>query len=118
MKEEKKKLIKLKAELKVYNKIKSKVKEVLDDERHIDELDDYIISKIRKIEEEIYDIDLDDEEVKELAPEYGPSDLISYDGIQNRIMEVHHRDKKYKIQSIHDKVNFVSWNDEKIKKWK
>lgn len=118
MKEEKKKLIKLKAELKAYNKIGVKIAEVLNAELSIEDLDDYVFLKIRKIEDEIDNIDLDDEEVKESAPEYGPGDYISYDNMRNEILEVHHNVKKYKIKSWNDKVDFISWSDEKIKKWK
>ena len=116
MKTKKKKLIKLESELKVYNKIAMKLAEVLDAKLSVEELDDYIFLKIRKIENEINNIGLDDE-VKDLAPEYGPGDYISYDNMRNEILEVHHNVKKYKIKSWNDVV-FISWSDEKIKKWK
>lgn len=110
MKEEKKKKIRLKAELKVYNKIKSKIEKVLDDELDITDFEDYIFDKIVEIEEEIYNLDLVDEpqETQE-APKYGPGDEVFYEGIKCLVMAVSHKDKTYDIKSSGGRA-WVSWN--------
>ncbi len=111
MKEKNKKLIKLESELKVYNKITMKIARVLDSKISIEDLDDYIFLKIRKIEEEIYNLDLVDEpeEPKELAPKYGPGDEVFYEGTKCLVMAVSHKDKTYDLKSSTDRA-WVKWN--------
>ncbi len=111
MKTKKKKLIKLESELKVYNKIAVKIARVLDTKLSIKDLDDYIFLKIRKIENEIDDIDLLDEpeEPKESAPNYGPGDEVFYEGVKCTIMAVSHKDKTYDLKSSTDRA-WVKWD--------
>lgn len=110
MKEEKKKKIRLKAELKVYNKIKSKIEKVLDDELDIVDFDEYVYHKIQEIEEEIYNLDFVDEpQQPQEAPKYGPGDEVFYEGVKCTIMAVSHKDKTYDLKSATDRA-WVNWN--------
>jgi len=110
MKKEKKKKIRLKAELKVYNKMQSKLEKVLDGERNIEDLDNYLYNKIHKIEEEIYNLDLVDEpEYKKSVPNYGPGDEVLYEGTKCLVMAVSHKDKKYDLKSSSDRA-WISWD--------
>ena len=110
MKKEKKKLMKLKSELKIYNKIKDKSEKVLSEELDICDLDDYLFSKIRKIEDEIDALDFQEKEVIDVeVPKYGPGDEVFYEGVSCMVMSVNHKDNTYDLKSSTDRA-WVNWN--------
>lgn len=114
-----KKLIKLESELKVYNKIAMKVARVLDAKLNIEDLDDYIFSKIRKIDEDILNLVLEESNNQvEDGPRFGPGDFVDYEGLRYEILEVHHKDKTYKVKfNLSGKIKFIDWTSY-LKKWK
>lgn len=112
-----KKLIKLESELKIYNKIAIKLAKVLDDKLSIEELDDHIFLKIRKIEEKICSLDLvgKTKKNKDFAftvltfPNYKIRDEVFYEGVKCVVMAVNHKNRTYDLKSPTKRLQ-VNWN--------